>query len=134
MGRSSRRPKRDTLPSPSSVPKSAIVASGRRDGNMTPEEAHAQFGKIIHFDDPTHGTVIFKKPTRPDYKRLQAQLTNDKYDSGTALESFVKSCAVQPVGKALDALLDDYPALGNEVAAELQELAKPSVELQIKKG
>lgn len=81
-----------------------------------------------------HGEIVFRQPSRPEYMRLMSQVQDDKVDSAQAMLGFVKSCAVWPEAAAIDAVLDDYPAMLNEVGGALQDLAKPAAKAVVKKG
>lgn len=92
---------------------------------LTYAEAESKFGKgnIAAWEIEPHGLVIFKKPGRSDFRRFMAAILDDKVDSVNAMEGLVRVCAVQPKGKALEAIFDDRPAFPTQVAPELQKMA-----------
>ncbi len=66
--------------------------------------------------------VVFRKPTRAEFKRFRSMLHNEEQKSD-AQESLARSCAVYASGGGFDALLEDFPAIPEACGKALGELA-----------
>lgn len=65
---------------------------------------------------------LVHRPARADWKRYRKE-SKDPARNGDALEVLVRSCVVFPSREEFDRLLDRYPALCEEIAEPVLELA-----------
>ena len=84
-------------------------------------DAHA--GRLLEYDITGHGPVLFRRPSRGDFKRFVSQISDAKTDKASAMEALVRSCVLHPTGAAFDAILDDMPGLLLQATSDLQTLA-----------
>jgi hypothetical protein len=75
------------------------------------DEFEAQHKRIAHLrgkDDTWE--VVFRKPTRAEYRRFKSQI-NDPTQQSDAAEQLARQLVVYPSREAFDALLEDWPAI-----------------------
>jgi len=95
-------------------------------------EFKARYGEDLAFhDNPKHGIFVFRKPSRPIWKKFQGQAGRKGADTDACGEQMVIDCYCFPEGAAgkpdyekLTALFDEYAALPSRIFAELYELAQ----------
>lgn len=92
----------------------------------------AKYGEDLAFHQSKQGQFfVFKKPSRPVWKKFQQFSSRKGADTDSCGEQMVRDCYVFPEstdGKpdhaALEALFDDLPALPNRIFSELYSLAQ----------
>lgn len=89
------------------------------------EALHREYGQIwvLNVNDPSDPVVVFKKPSRLEYKEFQAKVADNTKYLPIANERFAKAIVVYPDETAFDALLDEWPALADKVGAEGRRVA-----------
>ena len=73
--------------------------------------------------------VVFRKPTRGEYRRFKAQI-NDPNQQSDAAEQLARVLVVYPSREAFDALLEDWPAIPEAASKAFLTLAGMSVEAE----
>lgn len=71
--------------------------------------------------------VVFRKPTRAEYKQYRARSHNDQLKPD-AQEALCRQCVVHPSVEAFDALLEDYPAIPEAASEALMRLTGMAAE------
>jgi hypothetical protein len=65
---------------------------------------------------------LFRRPTRAEYKRYRSKIF-DVESRDSATEQLTRACVLYPDPAAFDALLEELPALGETVGAEVLKSA-----------
>lgn len=96
------------------------------------KEEHPELASVIDGLATTHdelaafktacGVALFRKPTRPEYKRHLAQLFNEK-TRADALETLARACVVHPSKAEFGEWLDRKPGIMVACADVLTTLA-----------
>lgn len=66
--------------------------------------------------------AIFRRPTRDEYRKFKADLSNDEVKP-YALEYLVTACCLHPDRAAFNAMLDEAPALSDSFGNDLVKWA-----------
>lgn len=98
----------------------------------TAAEFKAKYGEHLAFhESEKHGLFVFKKPSRPVWKKFQAMAARKGADTDACGEQMVVDCLCFPESEAgkpdyakLAALFDDFAALPSRLFMELYELAQ----------
>jgi hypothetical protein len=83
-------------------------------------KTHGRVAVVTGKDDAWQ--VVYKKPSRADYKRFRA-MSHRPEQASEAQEMLALKCVVHPSAEALDALLEDYPGIPEASGKALGELA-----------
>lgn len=84
------------------------------------EDQHGPVGQgIAVFEAPNGELVIVKKPAAQTYRKFQ----DSKAQSTEAATAFIRPCVVHPKWEAVEALLDEYPAILPRIALGCAKLA-----------
>lgn len=75
--------------------------------------------------------IVLRKPTGGEYKRFRALSFNEK-KRDTALEVLVRDTMVYPAKADIDALFEEFPAVGEVVGPEAIRMAG-IVDIEVKK-
>lgn len=87
------------------------------------QELETKYKRIARIADRDGAwEVVMRKPTHAEYKRFRAQLHNEQQKPDAA-ENLARVCVVHPSREQFDALLEDYPAIGDACGNALGELA-----------
>lgn len=87
------------------------------------EKAKAEFGDDgVRVVRTGKHEILVHRPSRGDWKRYRKE-SKDPARSGDALEVFIRACVSHPPREEFDKLLDRYPALCEEIAEPVLELA-----------
>lgn len=87
------------------------------------KDLESQHKRIAHVVDKNgQWECVFRAPKRDEYKRFRAMLHDDALKP-EATEYLARACVVYPTREGFDALLNDYPALGEACADKIGELA-----------
>lgn len=95
-------------------------------GGPTAEELstfEAKYQRIAHVigaGESWH--VVFRKPTRQEYKQFKARLSNPQ-QAPDAQEILTRNIVVWPSTEQYDALLEDYPGIPEACSDALMKLA-----------
>jgi len=85
-------------------------------------ELKSTHGRIAHVVGKGNAwEVVFRKPTRAEYKKFKADAANPARQSD-AQEMLARSIVVHPSREAFDALLEDYPAIPEASSSAIAEL------------
>lgn len=94
-------------------------------------ELKAKYGAIAYHQDAKGEIFVFKKPSRPIWKKFQQLSGRNGADKEACGEQMVVDCFVSPEGAEgkpdydkLTALFEDLPALPNRIFAELYNIAQ----------
>lgn len=95
-------------------------------------EFKAKYGeKLAYHEDEKSGIFVFRKPSRPIWKKFQAMIGRKNADADACGEQLVIDCLCYPEAEAgkpdypkLTALFDELPALPSRLFQELYELAQ----------
>lgn len=104
---------------------------------MKPEERQSLVEEYrnkggVAFLDLPEGTLAFKRPKQADYERFQDKLNRNKGESA-AMRELVLCSMVWPKDKLQGGeILSAYPAVYNNIALKLQEMAGGDLEVQLK--
>lgn len=79
------------------------------------DELEVKHKRIAHLkgksdDGAPPWEIVIRKPSRAEYKQYRAQ-SHNQATVADAQEILVRKIAVYPTGDALEALLDDWPAI-----------------------
>lgn len=92
---------------------------------LTEEQIEAfrtSHGRIAHVVGKAGWEVVFRKPTRNEYKRFRA-IANDPAQVANCQEVLARACIVYPEkATEFDALLDDFPGIPEACGKALGEL------------
>lgn len=90
---------------------------------MTEDELKAKYGTIRTVVTAA-GTLSFRKPTRPEWKKYKVQLSGDAMALACATENLMLDTIVSHTREELLQLLDGAPGVDNDpnVATALREL------------
>ena len=83
------------------------------------EAKHQRIGRIADKDGKWE--CVFRKPTRTEYKRFRAMALDERLKP-EAQEWLARVTVVHPSAEGFDALLEEYPALGDVAGDELSRL------------
>lgn len=87
------------------------------------EKAKTEFGEDgVRLVRTGKHEFLVHRPARGDWKRYRKE-SKDPARSGDALEVLVRSCVAHPSREEFDRLLDRFPALCEEIAEPVLELA-----------
>lgn len=88
------------------------------------EAAHKRVAVVRGRPDPDGATpweVVFRKPTRAEYKMFRANSHNPA-TIADAQEKLARACVVHPSKEAFDALLEDWPAIPEAASGAFSRL------------
>jgi hypothetical protein len=92
------------------------------------QEFEQKHGKVAHCKAKSGAwEAVFRKPTRPEYKRWRSQTANEA-TRADAQEILLTSCVVYPERVAFQALLDQYPAIPETCGTAVGKLLDCEVE------
>ena len=93
------------------------------------ETTHNRIAHVIGKDKAWE--VVVRKPTRSEFKRFKAMVHNPS-QAPDAMEHLIRTCVVYPSRDALDALLEDFPALPAAFDSQLAELVGAAADETVK--
>lgn len=105
---------------------------------MTPEQEklvedlRAKHSTVYVVEDPdTFGLVVFKRPTKLDFRALKKD-RDDEDRKSVSDEIFAQKIVVYPDAAGFNALLDQYPLLSTNISGEAMKVSG-GAKLEVKK-
>lgn len=96
------------------------------------DELELKYKRVARIADRNgNWEVVMRKPSHAEYKRFRAMLHNEAQKPDAA-ENLARVCVVYPSRAEFDALLEDYPAIGDACGNALGELAGFTVDQSAK--
>lgn len=95
------------------------------------ETLRAKYGKIFVIEDEEFGLVVFRKPTKLEFRQLKSD-RDDETRKPVSDEIFSKKVVVYPDTPGFEALLDEFPVLATNITNEAMK-AGGGGKLEVKK-
>lgn len=94
-------------------------------------ELREKHGELAVFEGDT--TLVFKRPTKMQYKQFQDALSSDRKSDFTAICTLLGSCVVHPGASQLGEIMEEFPGLANIALEPLIEMVSGAEKWQLKK-
>lgn len=95
------------------------------------KELEAAHRRVAHVYARDQWEVVFRAPTRAEYKRFRSEINNPN-TSADAQEKLARTCVVYPTREAFDALLEEWPAIPEACSKAFSRLMGLTAEEDVK--
>lgn len=98
------------------------------------ETKHKRIAHLKGKEDPDGSVpweIVIRKPSRAEYKQYRS-MSHNQAQVADAQEILVRKIAVFPIGDALDALIEDWPAIPEACGKALASLTGLSAQDDLK--
>ena len=95
------------------------------------EELRAKHGKILIVEDEDFGLVVFRRPTKLEFRAFKSDRDDDGRKA-VADETFAAKLVLHPSSSEFNTLLDTFPVLATNIAGQAMAAAGGS-KLEVKK-
>jgi hypothetical protein len=92
------------------------------------EELKQKHGTVVVLEAGDY-TVVVRKPTRAHWRRFR-EYASDPAKRPICAETLFRDCVVYPDAKALEAMLEDKPALAELFGGEVADIAGAGLEVR----
>jgi hypothetical protein len=82
---------------------------------------------------PSGARIVLRAPDKGIYGAWQSDLVNPKKERMPSTEAYVLRCVAYPSAEVVAQMFEKQPALSNQLAIELNEMAGVDADLDVKK-